>query len=67
MRNALQTSFWQGAYESLPGTVRHRYLAQIERAERWELALDTAIGTAAGMKRALARLFDTPAKARSAH
>ena len=40
MRNSLHTPFWRAAYQSLPETVRQRYLAHIERAERWELALD---------------------------
>jgi hypothetical protein len=47
--------------------VRHRYLAYVERAERWELALDAAIDAVSRARAALARLFITPAKPRSAH
>ncbi|HYU68504.1 MAG TPA: hypothetical protein VEL09_04145, partial [Burkholderiales bacterium] len=39
---ALRTPFWKGAYQSLPETVRQRYLAHIEHAERCDLALDAA-------------------------
>jgi hypothetical protein len=67
MRNNLHTPFWQAAYQSLPETVRHRYLAHIERAERWELALDAAIETLSRAKGVLARLFNTPARPHSAH
>ena len=67
MRNNLHTPFWQAAYQSLPEIVRHRYLGHIERAERWELALDAAIETLSRAKGVLARLFDTTAKPRSAH
>jgi hypothetical protein len=66
MRNNLHTPFWQAAYQSLPETVRHRYLAHVERAERWELALDAAIETLSRAKGVLARLFSVPTK-RSAH
>lgn len=67
MRNTLHTPFWRAVYQSLPGDVRHRYLAHIERAERWELALDAVIETLSRAKNALARLFNTPAGPRSAH
>jgi hypothetical protein len=67
MRNTLRTPFWQAAYQSLPHTVRHRYLAQIERAERWELALDATIDAMSRAKRFLSGLFDAPTKPRSAH
>jgi hypothetical protein len=39
----LKTAFWKSAAASLPATVRDRYMPHLERAERWELALDTAI------------------------
>jgi len=67
MRNTLRTPFWRAAYQSLPDTVRHRYLAQVERAERWELALDAAIDALSRAKGALARLFNTPTRPRSVH
>ena len=67
MRNSLHTPFWRAAYQSLPETVRQRYLAHIERAERWELALDAAVRALSQAKSALARLFHAPAKPRSAH
>ena len=67
MRNTLRTPFWQAAYQSLPEIVRHRYLGQVERAERWDLALDTAIETWSRAKGVLARLFSAPTKPRSAH
>ena len=66
MRNNLHTPFWQAAYQSLPEIVRQRYLGHIERAERWELALDAAIETLSRTKGVLARLFSVPTK-RSAH
>jgi len=67
MRNTLQTPFWRAAYQSLPATVRHRHLVDIERAERLGLVLDAAIETLSRAKRALTSLFNTPAKPRSAH
>ncbi len=67
MRNTLRTPFWRAAYRSLPDTVRRRYLGQIERAERWELALDAATEALSRAKDALARLFEAPTKPRSAH
>jgi hypothetical protein len=67
MRNTLQTPFWKAAYESLPEAVRQRYLGHVQRAERWELALDAAVRALSQAKSALARLFHAPAKPRSAH
>jgi hypothetical protein len=67
MRSALRTPFWQAAYRSLPDTVRHRHLADIERAERWDLALDATVEALSRAKGAAARLFNTPTKPRSAH
>src|SRR5256885_16692218 len=65
--SALTTPFWQAAYRSLPEEVRHRYLAHLESAERWELGLDATIEAASRAKAALARLLQTPGKPRSAH
>jgi len=67
MRNTLRTPFWRAAYQSLPRTVRARYLSQIESAERWELALDASIEAMARAKGYLSCLFNTPSKPRSAH
>jgi hypothetical protein len=67
MHSTLRTPFWRAAYQSLPETVRHRYLAYVEHAERWELALDAATDALLRMKIAVARLFGTPAKPRPAH
>jgi hypothetical protein len=63
----LRTPFWQAAYQSLPKTARQRYLAYIEHAERWDLALDGVIEVLSRAKGALARLFDAPTRPRSAH
>jgi hypothetical protein len=65
MRSTLITPFWRAAYQSLPSSVRERYLACIERAERWELALEAAGDAWSQAMGALARLFGTPAKTRS--
>lgn len=67
MRSTLRTPFWRAAYQSLPETVRQRYLAYLEHAERWDLALDAAGDALSRAKGALARLFNTPTKPRSAH
>ena len=67
MRSTLRTPFWRAAYQSLPETVRQRYLAYVEHAERWDLALDAAGDALSRAKGALARLFNTPTKPRSAH
>ena len=61
MRDTLTTPFWQDAYRSLPEEVRHRYLAHLESAERWELRLDATIEAASRAKAALARLLQAPA------
>jgi hypothetical protein len=55
----LKTGFWISAANSLPASVRARYLADFERAERWELALDAAVETCSRAKSALARSFRT--------
>jgi hypothetical protein len=39
----LKTAFWKNAARSLPATVRERYMAHLESAERWELALDAVV------------------------
>ncbi len=65
--STLRTPFWKGAYQSLPETVRQRYLAHIEHAERCDLALDGVIEVLSRAKGALAKLLDTPTRPRSAH
>jgi len=67
MRSKFRTPFWRAAYRSLPDSARERYLADIQRAERWELALDAAVDVLSRAKGALAGLFNTPTKPRSAH
>ena len=57
----LKTKFWRNAAASLPRNVQLRYLADIEQAERFELALDRAIEALA---RAKANFFPAP---RAAH
>jgi len=59
----LKTKFWRNAAASLPESVRARYLADIQQAERYELALDGAIEAVARAKASFSR-FQTP---RSAH
>lgn len=59
MRNQFVTKFWHDAHQSLPGEVRPRYLAQMQAAERWELALGRLVQTFASAKKALSRLFQT--------
>ena len=60
----LKTAFWRNAAASLPEEVRDRYVFDLERAERWELALDRAVEALARAKAALGRSFHAP---RGAH
>jgi len=39
----LKTPFWRNAAASLPAAVRARHALDLERAERWELALGRAV------------------------
>ena len=55
----LKTKFWRNAAASLPENVRARYLADIERAERIELALDGAIDALARAKAGFVTRFQT--------
>ena len=59
-----KTKFWNDAAARLPVAVRNRYLADLQRAERWELAFDRLIEGWAGVKNALGRTFHAP---RGAH
>ena len=55
----LKTKFWKDAAASLPAHVRARHIADLERAERWELALDGAIETLARFKHAFTARFQS--------
>jgi hypothetical protein len=59
----LKTKFWKDAAAGLPAHVRARHIADLERAERWELALDEAIQAWGRLKSGFAK-FQTP---RGAH
>jgi len=59
-----KTKFWRDVAARLPAEVRERHLADLQRAERWELALDRAIERFSRVKAAFARTFHTP---RGAH
>jgi len=60
----LKTKFWRDAAASLPERARARYLADLEQAERIELALDGAIEAVARARASFATRFQTP---RGAH
>jgi hypothetical protein len=51
----LKTPFWRNAAAALPAEIRDRYMLDIERAERWELALAGAIEALTRAKAALGR------------
>ena len=59
-----KTKFWRDAAARLPAEVRERHLVELQRAERWELALDGAIEALTRVKNAFATKFQT---LRSAH
>lgn len=60
----LKTKFWRNAAASLPASVRGRYLADIEQAERVDLVLDGAIEAISRARASFASRFQTP---RGAH
>ena len=60
----LKTAFWKNAAASLPAEIRDRYALDLERAERWELALGRAVEALTRAKAALGRTFHAP---RGAH
>ena len=60
----LKTKFWKDAAASLPAHLRARHIAELERAERWELALDGAIEALTRIKNAFTVKLQAP---RSAH
>ena len=51
----LKTRFWRNAANSLPESVRARYLGDIEQAERIELVLAGALEALARAKASFAR------------
>jgi hypothetical protein len=59
-----KTKFWRDVAARLPAEVRERHAADLQRAERFELALDGAIEAFARAKAAFVRTFHTP---RGAH
>jgi len=59
-----KTKFWRDVAARLPVEVRSRHAADLQRAERVELALDRAIEAFVRVKAALGRTFNTP---RGAH
>jgi hypothetical protein len=67
MRDGFVTPFWRAMFKSLPPAVQRRYLSQLQAAERWDLALDRAVGILSRAAKSLARLLQTPPRSRSAH
>ena len=59
-----KTKFWRDAAARLAPATRARYLADLQRAERVELALARLVDVYLRVKNALARPFHTP---RGAH
>lgn len=49
------TSFWKEQADSLPASVRERYAAYFEAAERWDSVLDAGLDVWRGTRRALAQ------------
>ena len=60
----LKTKFWRNAANSLPASVRARYLSDIEQGERVDLLLEGAIEAVARARASFASRFQTP---RGAH
>ena len=60
----LKTAFWRSAAASLPAEIRNRYALDLERAERWELAIVWAVETLTRARTAFGRAFHAP---RGAH
>jgi len=58
-----KTKFWRDVSRRLPADVRARHRADLQRAERWELALDRAIEAWSRLKVAFTRAFHTPRRA----
>lgn len=64
MRNRLVTPFWKNALESLPASLRDRYVHDLEAAERWERRVDATVESLSRAKAAVTRMFQAP---RGAH
>jgi hypothetical protein len=60
----LKTAFWRNAAASLPAEIRDRYALDLQRAERWELAIARVVETLARARTAFGRAFHAP---RGAH
>jgi hypothetical protein len=54
-----KTRFWRDVAARLPVEVRSRHAADLQHAERIELAIDRAIETFARVKAVFARRFNT--------
>jgi hypothetical protein len=59
-----KTKFWRDAAARLPANIRLRYIHDLQRAERVELAIARLVDGVRRLKSALARPFHTP---RGAH
>ena len=59
----MTTLFWKDALASLPPSVRVRYAASFEAAERFEALLDLGIEAWASGKHALAKICRAAARA----
>ena len=59
-----KTKFWRNAAARLPAHVQLRYVRDLQRAERVELAIARLVDGVLRLKNALARPFHTP---RGAH
>lgn len=66
MRNRqpeFKTKFWRDAAARLPMSVRVRHFADLQHAERMELAISNMVDAVRRLKSALARPFHTPRRA----
>jgi len=59
----MTTSFWKDALASLPSSVRRRYAASFEAAERYEALLDLSIEAWDSAKHALGKICQAAARA----
>jgi hypothetical protein len=55
----LKTPFWQNAVRSLPASVRARHIADIERAENFDLALQAAFDACARARETFDQMFQS--------
>ncbi len=54
----LKTAFWQKAAKSLHPSVRNRHMADMQRAENLELALEALIEGVSRARETFARMFE---------